>query len=151
MFHRVYSFSEFSAGQIVTPTKGAETVMLVDSAIRHLSREFGRCAPGTARRICNSNFPVTLRHLGSALLLKRFLNLQGNARNTIYNIQNMCCDTLTLKQCPDCKSKLVFVHGLCFCTFKYTLRGNKNKRQPTKGSHQLVAPSAPTRAGGALS
>lgn len=116
MFHRVYSFSEFSAGQIVTPTKGAETVMRVDSAIRHLSSEFGRCAPGTARRICNYNFPVTLRHLGSALLLKRFLNLQGNARNTIYNIQNMCCDTLTLKQCPDYKSKLVlytdsvFVH-----------------------------------------
>lgn len=87
MFHRVYSLSEFSAGQIVASTKGAEKVIRVNSATRHLSSEFGRCTPGTGHRVCNYNFPVTLRHLGSALLLKRYLNLQGNASNTIYNIR----------------------------------------------------------------
>lgn len=46
MFRRVDSFSEFSEGQIVAPTKGAETVTRVNSAIRHLSSEFGRCTLG---------------------------------------------------------------------------------------------------------
>lgn len=38
-FYLVYSFSKFTAGQIITP-KGAETVIRVNSAIRHLASDF---------------------------------------------------------------------------------------------------------------
>lgn len=38
-FYLVYSFIKFTAGQIITP-KGAETVMRVNSAIRHLASDF---------------------------------------------------------------------------------------------------------------
>lgn len=38
-FYLVYSFSKFTAGQIITP-KGAKRVIRVNSAIRHLATDF---------------------------------------------------------------------------------------------------------------